>query len=201
MEKRETVFCRKRCETKDRSTPPARPEPTASLPAPSPAPAASTDVVPATATPLDDTIPFANAANCEAWKETEALFNNILTPPQGDIANINAVRQHPMGTDSGGQSPWQPTICYSGGCRPGSAVHEQYCERQLPAKAATRSCSTDQALDYVVAFLRKTMLIRKPPSFDVPNATCALMASASACTMARPRPAPPAFGLREGSSR
>ncbi|MBB3983586.1 hypothetical protein GGR44_003282 [Sphingobium fontiphilum] len=74
------------------STSPAASEPPTSLPAPSPTPtpAASTDMAPATAMPLDDSIQFANAANCEASKGTEALFNNILTPPQGDVANISA---------------------------------------------------------------------------------------------------------------
>lgn len=70
------------------STSPVASEPPASLPAPTPT--ASAVVTQAPAMLLDDTIQFANAANCEASKGTEALFNNILTPPQGDVANIRA---------------------------------------------------------------------------------------------------------------
>lgn len=37
---------------------------------------------------LEDDLRFSDPANCHASATTEALFNHVLTPPNGDIANI-----------------------------------------------------------------------------------------------------------------
>lgn len=38
---------------------------------------------------LEDDLRFSDPANCQASATTEALFNHVLTPPNGDIANIS----------------------------------------------------------------------------------------------------------------
>jgi hypothetical protein len=53
---------------------------------------ASPPLVPAPPEPsqlaLEDDLRFSDPANCQASATTEALFNRILTPPNGDVANI-----------------------------------------------------------------------------------------------------------------
>ncbi|MEJ7925741.1 SHOCT domain-containing protein [Sphingobium sp. AN641] len=71
--------------------------PAPALPSPSPvvrndAPVAITppaQPVPA-ALLLDGDIKFSDPANCKASKGTEALFSNVLVPPNGDVANIRS---------------------------------------------------------------------------------------------------------------
>lgn len=82
----------------------------ADVPLPTTAPIAQNEAsppVPASPEPvaeplvLDGTIQFSNPSNCQADKATEALFDNVLTPPNGDIANVSAksIRVGDQGTE------------------------------------------------------------------------------------------------------
>jgi hypothetical protein len=60
------------------------PQPAVAIASPPPPPAAPA----AAPLALEDDLRFGDPSNCQASATTEALFNRILTPPNGDVGNI-----------------------------------------------------------------------------------------------------------------
>lgn len=110
------------------SAPPQENKP--ALPRQEAAPAAPQPVMQGeTALILDDDLQFADPANCKAAPATDALFNRVLTPPNGDVANISS---RPIRVGSG-QVEVRPTLTKTAGENEGEQIYEGAADFPQPA--------------------------------------------------------------------
>lgn len=95
---------------------------------------------------LEDDLRFSDPANCQVSATTEGLFNRILTPPNGDIANISG-KSIQVGTD---RIDVTPVLSKAAGDSEGETVFEGVAHVPQPATWHGLRVSSMAASLYVV---------------------------------------------------
>ncbi|QGP79588.1 SHOCT domain-containing protein [Sphingobium sp. CAP-1] len=78
---------------------------------------------------LDRDIQFSNPSNCQASAATDSLFNRVLTPPNGDVANISSQIIH-VGGD---RREVRPVLTKTDGSNAGEQIYEGTADFPQPA--------------------------------------------------------------------
>lgn len=111
-------------------TPPKQPAPAlAQQDAPAPSSPPSRPVTEQPPLVLNDDLQFSDPGNCKASSGTDALFNRILTPPNGDVANISS-KPIRVGAD---RREVRPVLTRTQGENAGDQIFEGAAELPQPA--------------------------------------------------------------------